>query len=219
MFESGVKLSHCPLCLSEAVLQVYHQDGNRTYLGCNCCGLVKLADQHHLSSTDEKAQYDLHQNNPDDPGYRKFLSRTFTPLLTRISKQAVGLDFGCGPGPTISILGEESGVRISNYDLYYFNQGELLEQQYDFVTMTEVIEHIAQPNKLLKRLDLILKPNAILAIMTKRLIDNQQFKTWHYKNDPTHICFYSLDVFHWIAQKFNWRLEVIDKDVVFFYKL
>ena len=211
-------MNQCPLCLSKATLQVYHQDSRRTYLRCSGCGLVKVADQYLLSEKDEKAQYDLHQNDPDDPDYRKFLSRTFDPLMARISQSSVGLDFGCGPGPTISIIAEERGVKVSNYDLYYYNHPEVFQKQYDFVTMTEVIEHIAVPSKLLEQLDLLLKPKAILAIMTKRLVDHDQFMNWHYKNDPTHICFYSIDAFRWMAQKFNWQLEVIDKDVVFFYK-
>ena len=107
---------------------------------------------------------------------------------------------------------------VRNYDLYYFNLPELLERRYDFVTMTEVIEHIADPQSLLIQLDSLLKQAGILAIMTKRVIDQQAFSNWHYKNDPTHICFYSLKTFEWIGRKLNWRLEIIDKDVVFFYK-
>jgi len=84
--------------------------------------------------------------------------------------------------------------------------------------MTEVIEHIANPQLLLTQLNSILKQAGILAIMTKRVIDQQAFSTWHYKNDPTHICFYSLKTFEWIGRTLNWRLEIIDKDVVFFYK-
>ena len=211
-------MKRCPLCLNETTSPVYHQDSIRAYHHCSCCGLVRVGDQYRLTAVKEKAQYDLHQNNPDDPEYRKFLGRTFDPLQARVSKHSVGLDFGCGPGPTISKMGDQVGLKISNYDLYYYNDPELLETQYDFVTMTEVIEHIAEPGELLKVMDSLLKPKAILAIMTKRLIDYQQFINWHYKNDPTHICFYSLDTFRWIADQFSWRMEVIDKDVVFFYK-
>jgi len=220
-------LQHCPLCLSQQHLAEYYVDKNRAYLRCASCGLVSVDDSYLLSAGDEKTQYDYHQNDPDNDGYRQFLSRTFAPLLkeltklkqqTKFSSSAEGLDFGCGSGPTLSVMAEEAGISISNYDLYYFNFPELLNRQYDFVTMTEVIEHIADADKLLKQLDSLLKPNAILAVMTKRLIDREHFKKWHYKNDPTHIRFYSIETFQWIAEKLNWRLEIIDQDVVFFYK-
>ena len=105
-----------------------------------------------------------------------------------------------------------------NYDLYYAPFEHLLDEQYDFITMTEVIEHIAHPAKLLTSLDKMLKPGAVLAVMTKRLFNQQRFVNWHYKNDPTHISFYSIETFKWIANKMDWRLEVINDDVIFLFK-
>ena len=208
---------HCPLC-AENSLRKYHQDKQRSYLQCGTCGIVSVPAKYHLSPADEKAQYDKHRNTAEDLGYRMFLSRTFEPLVARIKFGSLGLDFGCGPGPVISRMAKEQGIMVSNYDLYYFNLPELLERRYDFVTMTEVIEHVADPQSLLMQLDAILKQAGILAIMTKRVIDQRAFSHWHYKNDPTHICFYSLKTFEWIGRKLSWRLEIIDKDVVFFYK-
>ncbi len=210
-------MPHCPLC-SENALHEFHQDNKRSYLQCGICDMVSVPAKYHLSAADEKAQYDKHQNTPEDDGYRKFLSRTLEPLFTRTQSESLGLDFGCGPGPVISEMAKAQGITMSNYDLYYFNHPELLNKQYNFVTMTEVIEHIANPASLLTQLDSMLKQAGILAIMTKRVIDRQAFSKWHYKNDPTHICFYSLKTFEWIGRTLNWRLEVIDKDVVFFYK-
>ncbi len=213
----GIDLNKCPLCAQDS-LQKFYQNKQRIFLQCNICKLISVPIENHLSPADEKAQYDKHQNNPDDLDYKKFLSRTFDPLLKQISQNSLGLDFGCGPGPTISHMANEHGIKVFNYDLYYFNQPELLERQYDFITMTEVIEHIAGPRLLFTKLDTLLKQGGLLAIMTKRVIDIQAFSSWHYKNDPTHICFYSIKTFEWIALKLEWRLEVIDKDVVFFHK-
>jgi len=214
-------LNACPLCRNNQILAEYHQDKHRTYVQCSRCKLVIVPEEYLLTEEQEKAQYDHHQNDPTDKAYQKFLSRTFEPLILKISKiltKAEGLDFGCGSGPTISVMAEALGIKVSNYDLYYFNHPELLTKQYDFITMTEVIEHIAQADNLLQLLDGLLKPNSILAVMTKRVIDKEHFKQWHYKNDPTHIRFYSVQTFQWIAQQFNWQLEIIDQDVVFFIK-
>ena len=215
----------CPLCLATDI-SAYSKDKRRSYLSCGQCDLVFVPAEYHLSPQHEKDEYDKHQNSPGDVGYRKFLSRLTNPLfrqlLSRTSEGGcnapVGLDFGCGPGPTISAMAEEEGIQVHNYDLFYFPDQSLLKQQYAFITMTEVIEHISKPALLLETLDSMLLPGGILAVMTKRVLGQEAFQQWHYKNDPTHICFYSEETFNWIAQWMNWRLEVIDKDVVFFYK-
>ncbi|MCE9680113.1 class I SAM-dependent methyltransferase [Shewanella sp. AS1] len=208
-------MSPCPLCQSLA-LSLFHRDRHRSYMRCGHCQLISVPDEFLLSAADEKAFYDRHQNNSDDQGYRRFLGRTWQPLSSRLTPQMQGLDFGCGPGPTISVMAAEQGLKMADYDLYYANRPELLEQQYDFITMTEVIEHVADAFALLQQLDSLLKPGAILAVMTKRALDEQAFINWHYKQDLTHIRFYSIATFEWIAAHFNWQLEVIDKDVVFF---
>ncbi|WP_246722870.1 class I SAM-dependent methyltransferase [Aliikangiella sp. G2MR2-5] len=239
----------CPLCSkltsesgNNAECDLYHQDKRRSYYQCARCMLVFVPACYHLCAVDEKAEYDKHQNNPDDPGYQRFLSRVTFPLFERVklkekescsetisiidcgseagvgSTKIRGLDFGCGPGPAISVMAEREHLRVDNYDLYYFSEPGLLQKQYDFITMTEVIEHLASPMMVLKQLDAMLKPEAILAIMTKRVTDQKAFSGWHYKNDPTHICYYSEATFAWIGQELGWRLEIIDKDVVFFHQ-
>lgn len=210
-------MNSCPLCSSTA-LSFFHRDKHREYLRCDVCQLVSVPPAYLLSSVDEKAFYDHHENNSEDLGYRRFLGRTWDPLFERISPAMGGLDFGCGPGPTISVMAQESGIAMDNYDLYYFNRPELLERQYDFITMTEVIEHVADASALLAQLNSMLKSNAVLAIMTKRVLSAEAFTHWHYKSDLTHIRFYSVATFEWIANHFQWQLEVMDNDVVFFTK-
>ncbi len=207
----------CTLCASDDQV-FYHRDKKREYWRCQNCQLVYVPPQWHLSSEDEKAEYDQHENNADDAGYRSFLNRCLEPLLIRQTLGAEGLDFGCGPGPTVSVMAAEQGFTIHNYDLYYDNQISRLERQYDFIVSTEVIEHLSQPMEVLRRLDTCLKAGGTLAIMTKRLKGLEAFKTWHYKNDPTHIAFFSESSFEFIARSFTWKVEFVDSDVTFFTK-
>ncbi|MCL1079827.1 class I SAM-dependent methyltransferase [Parashewanella spongiae] len=203
----------CVLCHQE-LLTFYAKDKKRSYHQCQLCKLVQVESEYHLSAEDEKAEYDKHDNDVADAGYQKFLSRCLDPVLERVSPDSSGLDFGCGEGKVLSQMAASRGVHVANYDLYYVNELKALSRQYEFITLTEVIEHIYDVNQLLIQLKSLLKPNGLLAIMTKRVKDKQAFAQWHYKNDMTHICFYSIETFEWIANQFGWQLEVISDDVV-----
>ena len=90
----------CPLCNRKKTMP-YHRDMVRDYLQCETCDLVFVPPGQHISAHEEKAYYDLHENLADDPSYRRFLSRLFTPLNARLAPNSSGLDFGSGPGPAL----------------------------------------------------------------------------------------------------------------------
>jgi hypothetical protein len=171
-----------------------------------------------LSSKEEKSVYDLHENSADDPGYRRFLSRLFDPLSQRLASNSYGLDFGSGPGPTLSVMFEEAGHSMDIYDPFYAPEIKLLQQQYDFIVASEVVEHLHHPRQELDRLWSCLKPNGMLGIMTKRVINQEAFSRWHYKSDPTHVCFFSTETFRWLADLWHATLIIPEKDVVLFAK-
>jgi len=70
----------------------------------------------------------------------------------------------------------------------------------------------------LERLWACLKHGGILGIMTKLAPDQDAFSSWHYKNDPTHVCFFSQFTFKWLADQWGAELTFADKDVVIFSK-
>jgi len=207
----------CPLCLS-VESAFFHRDKQREYLRCRQCALVFVPTQSHLSKADEKSYYDLHQNSPLDLGYRTFLERLSKPLLEQLKPGSQGLDFGSGPGPTLSLMLEEAGHSVELYDPFYAPDNGVFTHQYDFITSSEVVEHLQAPGRELKRLWALLKPGGVLAIMTKRVIDQAAFSSWHYKNDPTHIVFFSEQTFNWLSK--SWQVEPVycGTDVVFFNK-
>lgn len=203
----------CPLCTSHHI-EHYHQDKKRAYQRCQQCELIFVPNEYHLAHAQEKQVYDFHENSPQDAGYRKFLNKLLVPLAQRLTPQAEGLDFGCGPGPTIKPMMEEQGFSISNYDIYYANDPAILSRRYDFITCTEAIEHFSQPGKELSLLDSLLESGGFLGIMTKRATTRDAFSKWHYKNDPTHICFFSEKTFHWIANWLNYEVDFPGSDTV-----
>ncbi|MEA3546879.1 MAG: class I SAM-dependent methyltransferase [Thermodesulfobacteriota bacterium] len=211
-------LLRCPLCADIGGSSHFHSDQNRDYYCCPYCHLVHVPPPQLLSPEAERAEYDKHQNSPHDAGYRKFLSRLFIPLNTRLSPGSHGLDFGSGPGPTLSLMFEEAGHRMSLFDPFYAPKKNALNRQYDFISASEVVEHLHDPKTELALLWAILKPGGWLGIMTKLVLDRASFSQWHYKNDPTHVCFYSIKTMAWLARQWQVKLLPIGKDVLLFQK-
>jgi hypothetical protein len=171
-----------------------------------------------LPAEDEKKRYDLHQNSPEDLNYRRFLSRVFIPMQRCLTPGSSGLDFGSGPEPTLSMMFEEAGHSMTLFDYFYEQVPAVLEKQYDFITATEVVEHLHDPKKELERLWACLKQGGRLGIMTKLAVEQDAFEHWHYKNDLTHVCFFSRATFTWLALQWNADLTFADSDVVLFHK-
>lgn len=204
----------CPSCQTSEG-RPFHQD-SREYFRCPVCYLVFVLPYQFLTLKEEKAVYDLHQNAVDDPRYRRFLGRLFVPLSQRLAPNSCGLDFGSGPEPTLSVMFKEAGYSMEIYDPFYAPEIKPLQSQYDFITASEVVEHLHHPRRELDRLWSCLKPNGLLGIMTKRVIDQEAFSRWHYKNDPTHVCFFSIETFRWLANHWCATLTVPESDVVLF---
>jgi len=197
---------------------LFHRDKRREYYRCSICWLCFVPPSQLPSEEFEKTEYDKHQNSPDDPGYRNFLSRLFIPLQTRLTPHSHGLDFGSGPGPTLSVMFEEVGQEMSLYDPFYAPDTAKLTRQYDFITASEVVEHLHDPAGDLELVWSLLKPGGWLGIMTKLALDKTAFSKWHYKNDPTHVCFFSKKTMEWLAKKWQARLFLIGNDVILFQK-
>ncbi|WP_444984932.1 class I SAM-dependent methyltransferase [Halomonas mongoliensis] len=210
-------MATCPLCAS-AETAFYHRDARRDYRHCRRCDLVFVPPVFRLSPAEERAVYDQHENSPDDLGYRRFLGRLFDPLRERLAPGARGLDFGAGPGPTLSVMFEEAGHPMAIYDPFYAPDAGVLEEEYDFITATEVAEHLFAPGEVLARLAGRLRPGGWLGLMTKRTTTREAFARWHYILDPTHVGFFSEASFQWLAESLGMSVEFPAADVVLLQK-
>ena len=207
----------CPLCNSN-LTESFYRDSYRQYLKCSICDFVFVPKIYHLSEKDERVRYDTHNNDPEDDRYRNFLSQLLNPLQERIPKSACGLDFGSGPGPTVSLMLEERGYSVDLYDKFYDRNDAVFDKQYDFITASEVVEHLRQPLTELSRLMGLLKSNGVFAIMTEILTSQIDFNQWYYKKDPSHIGFFSEKALSYLAEKWQAELYVISERVVIFKK-
>ena len=107
---------------------------------------------------------------------------------------------------------------VSLYDPYFYPSQTALSRTYDFITCTEVVEHLYEPAEVFRQLDQLLKPGGWLGVMTCFQTDDDRFDNWHYRRDPTHVVFYRESTLALLADKFGWSMAIPRKDVVLFRK-
>jgi hypothetical protein len=199
---------NCPLCEIKTSNTPFYRDKTRSYIRCVTCDLVFVSPEFRISKQDEKDRYDSHINFSDDSNYRKFLSQALNPTLKLLKKSSNGLDFGSGPGPTLHTMFEDHGHTMSIYDPFYAKNDAVFETKYDFITATEVVEHLYTPLKTLNKVWECLNPDGLLTIMTET--QPKEFSTWWYKNDKTHVSFFSDISIEWLNE--YWKSKIVFKD-------
>lgn len=206
----------CPLCAS-AETMLHARAHERDYFACPSCGLVFMDRAARLGAVEEKARYETHENDPADDGYRAFLSVLLEPLVRQLSPAACGLDYGSGPGPTLSVMLEERGFEMEIYDPFFASDRAPLDRIYDFVTCTETAEHFFDPGSEFRRLGSLLRRGGWLGVMTQ-FVGEHDFTSWRYARDATHVCFYRKRTMEWIAANYGWGLRLPRPNVALFQK-
>lgn len=203
----------CPLCLELG--QAFHLDRDgKQYHSCHTCSLVWLDPKHYLHYSEEQRHYETHNNDSNDPRYRRFLAQLWEPLRGRLPAGSCGLDFGSGPGPTLHLMAQEDGFPCAIYDPFFAPNESLLNDDYDFITCSEAVEHFFSPRREFLRMHAMLRPGGWLAIMTARLPKQGNFADWYYRRDPTHTCFYAEQTFFWIASAMRFETPLVHSDRV-----
>ena len=204
----------CPLCESTSTL--FFQDDRSTYFICDICKGIFLKQDQILSSEDEKAYYDTHNNDIEDLRYQNFVSPITTSVIKKHPTKHIGLDFGCGNGPVITHILKHHGYQMNLYDPFYQPNQTALEQTYDFIVCCEVMEHFSDPNKEFEKLHKLLKPKGALYCMTWLYDETIDFESWFYRKDPTHVFFYQKETISFIANHFSFKSFQINNRLITF---
>jgi len=202
----------CPLCGSSS--NSFYTQGQREFLQCYLCLSVFTHPKDYLTPKAEQAHYLCHNNDPEDIRYQNFVSPVTNAILANFKRQHKGLDFGSGTGSPIVKVLEDNGYDIKQFDLFFHNHPDVLQQTYDYIACSETAEHFKEPYKEFYQLRKLLKPNGKLYIMTDRFEPERDFGTWFYKTDPTHVFLYHKKAFEYIKQEFDFKELVIDKRLV-----
>jgi len=113
---------------------------------------------------------------------------------------------------------EQAGHSMDIYDLFFADDRSVFKKKYDFICATEVAEHLHHPMVDLNRLWNCLKPGGFLGLMTDLLPAKSAFPSWHYKRDETHITFFSIATFKWIARQLQADFFFEKERVIIFQK-
>ena len=202
----------CRVCLARAC-RPFQTVGGIDYWRCETCEAVLVGRSKLPTGAEERAHYLTHQNDPQDPGYRRFLSRLADPLKERLEPASRGLDYGCGPGPGLAEMLREDGHQVAAYDPFFAPDRSMLAKRYDFIVCSEVVEHFHEPAREFALFDRLLKPGGWLGLMTCFRMEDSRFANWHYRRDPTHVVFYREETLRYLAARFGWSCEIPRKDV------
>lgn len=202
----------CPLCESGKSTE-FDRDKFRTYLRCSLCELIFVPRDQLISSLDEKNRYDAHENDADDQGYINYLKGISESVKSHLLPNEGGLDFGCGRTKLLAELLKPHGV--SSYDLYFHPDEELLTRSYDFVILSEVIEHLRSPRVEMQTLARI---GSKIFVKTK-WYPEAGFSQWFYKRDITHVQFFNETSFRKLAEIMGFKkFEEVGQDLYLFTK-
>ena len=196
------------MCASPLTGHTVRSAAGLTFNVCRTCHVISMDPARLPTPETERAHYLTHENDPAQEGYRQFLARLVTPLMPYLNPTMKVLDYGCGPGPAVWTLLEESGVTCRNYDPIFGPKN--VEPPYDAIVCTETAEHFHRPGASFAHMLGLLNQGGILGILTQRWTDLERFSSWGYVRDPTHTTFYHERTFEWMAGA--WSLDIIWKN-------
>ena len=202
----------CRLCNHQMIS--YKTSRKREYLRCTHCDSIQLSDEYLLNQAKEKHRYDLHNNDPNDLFYQSFVSPVTNHILTHFNPLHKGLDYGAGPGPVIYHLLKDKSYQIDLYDPYYYPNQQIFNQKYDYIYACEVIEHFYHPVEDFKKIYELLNHHGELILMTSIFNNQIDFDQWHYKNDETHVIFYTNHTLKYIQETFGFSRLLIQDNLI-----
>jgi SAM-dependent methyltransferase len=204
----------CPLCNYES--KIFYENKNQKFYLCNNCEGIFQDKMFFLDKMSEKQRYLKHNNDVYDIGYQNFVSPITNSILTDFTSDHKGLDFGSGTNSVIYKILKDSNFQINQYDPFFNDNFNLLNQKFDYIACCEVIEHFQNPDKEFKLLKNLLNSNGKLYCMTDIYDNKTNFGNWYYKNDPTHVFIYQETTFKWIRKHFEFTDYKINNRLITF---
>lgn len=196
---------NCTLCDTQLS---NHSD--KDYFLCEVCGGYVKDIKSYLTTDEEKAYYELHNNDVQDIRYREFTAPITKAILHKFQPHHVGLYFGCGTGPVITEVLKEKGYHVKLYDPFFYPDNNYKNFKYDYIFSCEVFEHFKQPGKEIEHLIGLLSAGGQLLVMTLLYSGQSDFNTWYYRRDPTHIFILTPSTIRYISNQFGMKICTLE---------
>jgi 2-polyprenyl-3-methyl-5-hydroxy-6-metoxy-1,4-benzoquinol methylase len=194
----------CPLC-GTAGSKLFLEEKHRSYYHCNSCDIIFVPEKYHLSPDGEAQRYALHDNSIDNAEYVKYLSE-IVPVIKNLKTRGLRvLDFGCGIKAVLGKLFQIEGINCDSYDPLYSLGTECAAKHYDVLVLNEVVEHLRNPVGEIEMMKRMLGRDGKLILRTSIYPSKEGFHAWWYKEDMTHINFFSLESLSVFARKLGLR--------------
>ena len=210
-------VSNCPLC-SDPDTGAFSKDKFRSFRKCRACGLIFVPRAELISTQDEKLRYDAHQNSEADEGYQLYLDTTAAALAKLLPRNSRGLDFGCGRTTILANKLTRLGHETDSYDVFFQKDETIWKKKFDFIVLSEVIEHLREPREEMERLSGLLNPEGLIFIKTKFAPETlTAFENWFYKRDITHVQFFGVRSMESLREILRMKdFEVLELDLSLF---
>lgn len=177
---------HCPLCGGHGTRVTFpyatrFNNFQFNYLSCGNCSSVFVDpipdNQTFERMYDKKFYHDCHYDNINNAAYKKAVCL----LKKYIPESALVLDYGCGTGEFLKALALEGfipfGVEFDKSAAQFAAKNAACETlsvkdfqmlrrkiQFDAIHLGDVLEHLPEPDKVLRELLFFLKPGGILFV-------------------------------------------------------
>lgn len=213
-------IHQCKICHANTQTMTDVKKG-LSYYRCDACGFIYLEDEAVIDTHSEKKHYEKHNNSFECTGYvkmfEKFIEDAITPYAQNIE---TALDFGCGKGPVLAELLRRKGMKVDQYDLYFYPEKIYENNTYDLITSTEVFEHLKEPITILETLVASLNDKGYIVLMTQfPPKEDEAFLNWWYRRDVTHIGFFTPKSLEIMASKVGLNVvQFLHENIVIFQK-
>ncbi|MDA3886826.1 MAG: class I SAM-dependent methyltransferase [Candidatus Delongbacteria bacterium] len=204
----------CTLCGSVLI-----NKKDEYYYDCHICKALVKDKKYYFTADEEKAEYEIHDNDVNDIRYQNFTMPITDYVLEKFLPEHKGLDFGSGPGPVILSMLKKKDYDIVQYDPYFAPDKSILNNTYDYIVSCEVFEHFHNPKIEIDNLSSLLKVNGMLLVMTMLYDDQIDFKKWKYRNDLTHVFIYRKETIEYIAEEKNLQIDILTDRFIVLRKL
>jgi 2-polyprenyl-3-methyl-5-hydroxy-6-metoxy-1,4-benzoquinol methylase len=203
----------CPLCESEKVEYKFELEKNKLYK-CKTCELEFLEDYKKDRSELYQKGYWVDEKNPE---ILKCKEKNYEEIIKEIPKGKI-LDYGGGYGSFVNYL-KNKGFEIDLYEPY-LSTSKKKNKKYDFITLFDVIEHLANPIEIINELKEKLNENGKIIIITPNTgeISNKILgRKWpHYKYE--HVLLYHKKSLEKLSELTKLKVQKI-KNIQYYYNI